>query len=446
MDSRLMHWCSGLQQQQALKRTEVLQRGSLQTWDSRSEGGDLSGRMAFVVVKIFKFNIWKAARLSFAFSCNSHFRAVKHYLAQEKEPSQSSSPAGFGNEGNSQHHGSHPLPVSGLGDAAARVIPKSHPPPKSYKGLAPQKNLQWKSRKRSTEQAASSSEEFRNLREDDFSEQQKRPVPKPMSIERTKGSEILFGIAPCSLAFSQSKRDFFQLFLKSDSSCARPVMEEFAQRAKACGVPVHHVRRQVLDALCKGRVHQGVCLEATPLHLSSLEEAEASQVGLGTQLIWLVLEQIQDPMNLGAMLRSAYYLGVDRVVTSQKDSCPLTPTVSKASSGAMEVLEVYSTDNLQRFLKAKTEEGWEVIGTVSKSEVEDKVPVISCLEFHWNKPTVLVLDCKGSGFQRYLTDPCLTQVTQEVLMQMTTSIEDRSSKDGDLCFRNLTTLVSCTAL
>lgn len=41
--------------------------------------------------------------------------------------------------------------------------------------------------------------------------------------------------------------------------------------------------------------------------------------------------------------------------------------------------------------KAKTEEGWEVIGTVSKSEVEDKVPVISCLEFHWNKPTVLVL-------------------------------------------------------
>ncbi|XP_050785291.1 rRNA methyltransferase 1, mitochondrial isoform X1 [Gopherus flavomarginatus] len=357
--------------------------------------------MAFVVVmvQIFKFNIWKAERLSFPFSCNSHFRAVRHLLAQEKEPSQSSSPTGFGNGGNSHHHCSHELPILGLGNAAARVIPKSHPPPKSYKGLIPQKNLrwQWKSRKRSTEQAASSSEEFRNLREDDFSKEQKRPVPKPMSIERTKGSEILFGIAPCSLAFSQSKRDFFQLFLKSDSSCARPVMEEFAQRAKACGVPVHHVRRQVLDALCKGRVHQGVCLEVTPLHPSSLEEAEAPQVGLGTQLIWLVLEQIQDPMNLGAVLRSAYFLGVDRVVTSQKGSCPLTPTVSKASAGAMEVLEVYSTDNLQRFLKAKTEEGWEVIGTVSKSEVEDKVPVISCLEFHWNKPTVLVLGNEGYG-------------------------------------------------
>ncbi|XP_038231763.1 rRNA methyltransferase 1, mitochondrial [Dermochelys coriacea] len=372
--------------------------------------------MAFVVemVPIFKFSIWRAARVSFAFSCNSHFLAVKHFSTQEKEPSQSPSPPGFGNEENSHHHGSHHLPMSGLGDAA-RVIPKSHPPHKSYKGLAPQKNLrwQWKSNMRSTEQAASSNEEFRNLREDDFSKERKRPVPKPTSIERTKGSEILFGIAPCSLALSQSKRVFFKLFLKSGSSCARPVMEEFAQRAKACGVPVHHVRRQVLDALCKGQVHQGVCLEATPLHFRSLEEAEASHVGvatgLGTQLIWLVLEQIQDPMNLGAVLRSAHFLGVDRVVTSQKDSCPLTPTVSKASAGAVEVLEVYSTDNLQRFLKAKTEEGWEVIGTVIKSEVEDKVPVISCLEFHWNKPTLLVLGNEGYG---------LSSVTQSLCHRM----------------------------
>ncbi|XP_074830770.1 rRNA methyltransferase 1, mitochondrial isoform X2 [Natator depressus] len=290
--------------------------------------------MAFVVemVPIFKFSIWKAARVSFAFSCNSHFQAVKHFSTQEKEPSQCASPPGFGNEGNSHHHGSHHLPMSGLGDAA-QVMPKSHPPHKSYKGLARQKNLrwQWKSNMRSTEQAASSSEEFRNLREDDFSKERKRQVPKPMSIERTKGSEILFGIAPCSLALSQAKRDFFKLFLKSGSSCARPVMEEFVQRAEACGVPVHHVRRQVLDALCK---------------------------------------------------------------------------VSKASAGAMEVLEVYSTDNLQRFLKAKTEEGWEVIGTVSKSEVEDKVPVISCLEFHWNKPTVLVLGNEGYGLSSETQSLC----------------------------------------
>nr|XP_006138689.1 rRNA methyltransferase 1, mitochondrial [Pelodiscus sinensis] len=369
--------------------------------------------MAFVMdmVQIFKFSMLKAARLSFAFSCKNHFQAAKHFSTQEKEPPQSASPPGFEDEGNSHHHDSHQLQISGVEDAA-RMIPKSNPPPRSYIGLAPQKNLQWKwkSSMRNTGQAASSSEEFRNLREDDFSKERKRPAPKPMSFERTKGSEILFGIAPCSLAFSQSKRNFFRLFLKSGSSSARPVMEEFAQRAKARGVPVHRVRRQVLDTLCKGQVHQGVCLEATPLHPRSLEEAEVSQVGvatvLGTQLIWLVLEKIQDPMNLGAVVRSAHYLGVDRVVTSLKDSCPLTPMVSKASAGAMEVLEIYGTDDLQRFLKTKTEEGWEVIGTVGKSEVKETVPVINCLEFHWNKPTVLVIGNEGYGLSSETRNLC----------------------------------------
>ncbi|XP_074869921.1 rRNA methyltransferase 1, mitochondrial [Carettochelys insculpta] len=378
---------------------------------SAVQGRRLSSRMAFVaeMVQLFKFGTWKASRLTFVLSCSSHFLAVKHFSTQGKEPSHSASPSQFRNEGNSHHYGSHQFPVSGLGDAA-ETISKSHPPPRS-KGLAPQKNLRWrwKSGMGSPGQAASSSE-FRSLREDDFSKERKRPSSKPMHVERTKGSEILFGIAPCSLAFSQSKRDFFRLFLKSGSCSARPVMEEFAQRAKACGVPVQHVRRQILDALCKGHVHQGVCLEATPLHSKSLEEAEASQAGvatdMGTQLIWLVLEQVQDPMNLGGMLRSAHFLGVDRVVTSKKDSCPLTPTVSKASAGAMEVLEVYSTNDLQRFLKVKTEEGWEVIGTVSKSEVKEKVPVISCLEFHWTKPTILVVGNEGSGLSSETRNLC----------------------------------------
>ncbi|XP_010116357.1 PREDICTED: rRNA methyltransferase 1, mitochondrial, partial [Chlamydotis macqueenii] len=166
-------------------------------------------------------------------------------------------------------------------------------------------------------------------------------------------------------------------------------------QAAARGVPVHRVGRRELDALCRGQVHQGVCLEATPLRFKSLEEAEKRDLGdeesPNQQLIWLVLEQIQDPMNLGALLRSAYFLGVDRVVTSQRNSCPLTPTVSKASSGAMEVFDVYSTDDLRSFLKAKAAEGWEVVGTVSQPEDVENVPVISCSEFRWNKPVIIVI-------------------------------------------------------
>ncbi|KFO99711.1 hypothetical protein N300_11135, partial [Calypte anna] len=238
-------------------------------------------------------------------------------------------------------------------------------------------------------------------REGECSRVRRRLEQKPLAVGRTKGSEILFGIAPCSLALSQSRRELFRLFLKQGRGSQPLVRSEFVLQATARGVPVLEVSRRELDALCRGQVHQGVCLEATPLRFKSLEEAEKPELkdeeNPSRELVWLVLEQIQDPMNLGALLRSAYFLGVDRVVTSQRNSCPLTPTVSKASSGAMEVFDVYSTDDLQSFLKTKTAEGWEVVGTVSRPEEVENVPVISCLEFQWEKPLLVVIGSEGDG-------------------------------------------------
>ncbi|NXF07022.1 MRM1 methyltransferase, partial [Smithornis capensis] len=236
---------------------------------------------------------------------------------------------------------------------------------------------------------------------DEFPRARKGTGRRPVSLQRTRGSEIVFGLAPCSLALSRARRALFRLFLQRGSGSRRPHMGELALQAAARGLPVLRVPRRDLDALSGGRVHQGVCLEAAPLRFQPLEEDGAPGAGdeerRDRQLVWLVLEHIQDPMNLGALLRSAYFLGVDRVVTSHRNSCPLTPTVSKASAGAAEVFDVYSTDDLQSFLKAKTAEGWEVVGTVSKPEDVENVPVISCLEFQWNKPVIIVIGSEGEG-------------------------------------------------
>ncbi|XP_053851974.1 rRNA methyltransferase 1, mitochondrial [Vidua macroura] len=230
----------------------------------------------------------------------------------------------------------------------------------------------------------------------------KGPERKPLALERTRGSEILFGVAPCRLALARARRAMFRLFLKEQRGGAgRPVRAELALQAAARGVPVLHVPGRALDSLCRGRPHQGVCLEAAPLPFKSLREAEEPRLGHGEsggrQLLWLVLEHIQDPMNLGALLRSAYFLGVDRVVATHSNSCPLTPIVSKASAGAMEVFDVYSTDDLQGFLKAKSAEGWEVVGTVSRPEDVEDVPVISCSQFQWDKPLIVVIGSEGEG-------------------------------------------------
>uniref|UniRef100_A0A8C3MYQ2 rRNA methyltransferase 1, mitochondrial n=3 Tax=Thraupidae TaxID=400783 RepID=A0A8C3MYQ2_GEOPR len=219
------------------------------------------------------------------------------------------------------------------------------------------------------------------------------------SLERTKGSEILFGVAPCWLALARARRALFRLFLKEQrGGPGRPLRAELALQAAARGVPVLHVPGRALDTLCRGRPHQGVCLEAAPLPFRSLRDAEERDGESGDrQLLWLVLEHIQDPMNLGALLRSAYFLGVDRVVATHSNSCPLTPIVSKASAGAMEVFDVYSTDDLQGFLKAKSAEGWEVVGTASRPEDVEGVPVISCSEFRWDKPLIVVIGTEGEG-------------------------------------------------
>ena len=74
----------------------------------------------------------------------------------------------------------------------------------------------------------------------------------------------------------------------------------------------------------------------------------------------LVLDEVWDPQNFGALLRTAYFLGCDQVVTCSKNSAPLSPAVSKASSGAMELMDVYSSSNLMRFLDRSKANGWKV--------------------------------------------------------------------------------------
>uniref|UniRef100_UPI00398E6E7C rRNA methyltransferase 1, mitochondrial n=1 Tax=Pristiophorus japonicus TaxID=55135 RepID=UPI00398E6E7C len=254
--------------------------------------------------------------------------------------------------------------------------------------------------------------EFHNLRDDDFI---KRKVPKiSRSVERETDSEMLFGIAPCSLAFSQLRRKIFKLFVKENRS-QRAEMQGIYQRAREIGVPVHQVMRKVLDRLCEGRVHQGICLEVTPLGYVNYDQCRSTDID-GSEhsdkpVLWLALEGIQDPMNMGAVLRSAYFLGADLVLVSQQNSCSLTPTVSKASAGVVEVMTVYCTPGLSQVLKAKAAQGWQIVGTVGISTEATWAPIIPCAEFQCNKQTILVLGNEGFGLSDDISSLCHVMLT-----------------------------------
>lgn len=261
---------------------------------------------AFGAPMVLTARVWRAAGLSPS-RCGPWWRGLRGCSAKGG-PEAASGPMGGGGR-------LHPPALPGACRASST----------SPESLAPQSQPRpgHRSKERGARLAGPASGELWSSREGGLWKAKKRLERKPLVIARTKGSEILFGISPCSLALSQPRRDLFRLFLKQSSGSRWFVMSEFVLQATARGVPVHYVNRKQLDDLCRGQVHQGVCLEATPLRFKSLEEAETPDLrdeeGPNRQLIWLVLEQIQDPMNLGALLRSAYFLGVDRVVTSQRN-------------------------------------------------------------------------------------------------------------------------------
>ncbi|KAK1331289.1 hypothetical protein QTO34_009240 [Cnephaeus nilssonii] len=182
-------------------------------------------------------------------------------------------------------------------------------------------------------------------------------APAPRS---TGGLELLFGLSPCLLALRAARRRVARLLLQAGRSGVQGERAELLRAAEARDIPVLRPRRQKLDALCRHQVHQGVCMEVSPLRPRPWTEAGEARPGDDPQQLWLVLERLQDPRNLGAVLRSAHFLGVDKVITSRRNRhghslfpiCPLTPVVSKASAGAMEVMDIFFTDDLDGFLQA----------------------------------------------------------------------------------------------
>ncbi|XP_013007780.2 rRNA methyltransferase 1, mitochondrial isoform X1 [Cavia porcellus] len=236
-------------------------------------------------------------------------------------------------------------------------------------------------------------EELKRLRLDDLA-----PTPR---------LELLFGLSPCLLALRAARRRVARLLLQAGRAGLQGERAELLRVAEARDIPVLRPRRQKLDALCHYQVHQGVCMEVTPLRPRPYTEAGDVSPNDDPQQLWLVLEGLQDPRNLGAVLRTAHFLGVDKIITSRRNSCPLTPVVSKASAGAMEVMDVFCSDDLAGFLQAKARQGWLVAGTVgSVVSQASEIPITSCLEFLWDRPTLLVLGNEGSGLSQEVQAAC----------------------------------------
>lgn len=221
-------------------------------------------------------------------------------------------------------------------------------------------------------------------------------APKPPPYD----GDHLYGISPVRLALTAMKRNISELLVQEGMDLAEKkdekTVREIFSAAQSNGIPVTHLSKHDLNMLCDNRPHQGFILRAKPLEFSVIEELSPTSE---FQCV-LALDEVWDPQNFGALLRTAHFLACDRVVVCAKNSAPLSPTVSKASSGAMELMDIGSTSNMMRFLDRSRANGWQVVGT----SLSDKS--IDILDAKFDQPTILVLGNEGFGMRTNIVNRC----------------------------------------
>ena len=131
---------------------------------------------------------------------------------------------------------------------------------------------------------------------------------------------------------------------------ARGVTEIIAA-AREKGVAVEFVKSDKLDKLAKGVRHQGVVAYAAPVEFKTLEDALKKAAAKGEAPFLLLLDELQDPQNLGALIRTADAAGVHGILLPKRRSCPLHAVVAKISAGAVEYVPVIQIGNIVQQLK-----------------------------------------------------------------------------------------------
>jgi 21S rRNA (GM2251-2'-O)-methyltransferase len=230
-----------------------------------------------------------------------------------------------------------------------------------------------------------------------------RPNPRDLLF-----GEVLYGVSPVLAALKHQRRTIHALYIQQSIDFSKrkdaSSIKEAIQRAKELGAAVHETSKHDLNLLSNDRPHQGLVLDVSPLTWKPMDvfptAAAAAAATAGRQPVWLALDEVVDPQNLGAVIRSAYCLGATGVLACSKNCAPLSAVVSKASAGVLEVIELHSCNSLPRTLLDAREKGWLVLGAAAGQSSK------SCRDVAVAQPTVLVVGSEGFGLRTNVRRAC----------------------------------------
>jgi len=208
--------------------------------------------------------------------------------------------------------------------------------------------------------------------------------------------EVLYGVHPVAEALRAGRRRFDHVLVaaeRHDDRLARLVAE-----CRQAGVRVRQEPREHLTQIAGSNMHQGVVAYVYPRDLLSIEDLFESPDPSQSRLL-LALDGVEDPQNLGALLRVADGAGVDGVIVTERRSAPLSSVAVKASAGAVEHLRIARVVNLVRALEELKQQNIWIIGLDERGETDYN-------RFDLTGSCVLVLGREGAGLHDLVRRTC----------------------------------------
>ncbi|HEY8495738.1 MAG TPA: 23S rRNA (guanosine(2251)-2'-O)-methyltransferase RlmB [Limnochordales bacterium] len=176
-------------------------------------------------------------------------------------------------------------------------------------------------------------------------------------------------------------------------------LAEIVRLAAERGIAVQYADRRRLDRLAAGQLHQGVVAIAAPKAYVSIEEILAQAEAQGEPPLILLLDEVQDPHNLGSLLRSADGAGAHGIVIPKRRSAGLTMTVARTSAGAVEYVPVAQVSNLVQAIRSLKERGLWVVGADMAGELE-------LWDADLTGPLAVVIGGEDKGLGRLVRESC----------------------------------------
>ncbi|HJO36715.1 MAG TPA: 23S rRNA (guanosine(2251)-2'-O)-methyltransferase RlmB [Gammaproteobacteria bacterium] len=204
------------------------------------------------------------------------------------------------------------------------------------------------------------------------------------------------GVHAVEALLRRPDRPVQRLLLQAEAGPRLAALVELAQQQGLVPLPVE---RDELDRLVPGLRHQGVAAGFVPAAPGNERELLAALERLAEPALLLVLDQVQDPQNLGACLRTAAAVGAHGVVVPRHEAVGLTPAVRKAASGGAELVPLYRVSNLGRALRGLREAGIWLAGTAA-----DAGQALYSLDARM--PIAFVLGNEGRGLRRLTGELC----------------------------------------